>query len=180
MMATPRLPWSSRWRTTAPSPWRRARRKFFELHEAGSPVATEAVRRIGEPDEIEATIRGQPPDERALRPIAPGRKNSPSAGSEAGARRQAIVASLVETAKLNEAEPLFCFQNVRACLIEGHQAQQLDALLPWHAEPAGSRIKPGSRHPDHTGRDCRLLHLAALRSAPVPPSPRGCYGPAGM
>lgn len=41
-----------------------ARRKFFELHEAGSPVATEAVQRIGELYEIESTIRTQPPDER--------------------------------------------------------------------------------------------------------------------
>ncbi len=40
------------------------RRKFFELHEAGSPIATEAVQRIGELYEIEATIRGRPPDER--------------------------------------------------------------------------------------------------------------------
>ncbi len=44
--------------------WAHARRKFFELHEAGSPVATEAVQRIGELYEIEASIRGQPPDER--------------------------------------------------------------------------------------------------------------------
>ncbi len=44
--------------------WAHARRKFFELHEAGSPIATEAVQRIGELYEIEATIRGRPPDER--------------------------------------------------------------------------------------------------------------------
>ena len=39
--------------------WAHTRRKFFELHEAGSPVATEAVQRIGELYEIEATILGQ-------------------------------------------------------------------------------------------------------------------------
>ena len=44
--------------------WAHARRKFFERHEAGSPVAPEAVQRIGELYEIEATIRTQPPDER--------------------------------------------------------------------------------------------------------------------
>ena len=38
--------------------------EIFELHEAGSPVAIEAVQRIGELHEIEATIRGQSPDER--------------------------------------------------------------------------------------------------------------------
>ncbi len=44
--------------------WAHARRKFFERHEAGSPVATEAVKQIGELYKIEATIRGPPPDER--------------------------------------------------------------------------------------------------------------------
>ncbi len=44
--------------------WAHARHKFYELHEAGSPIATEAVQRIGELYEIEAVIRGQPPDER--------------------------------------------------------------------------------------------------------------------
>ncbi|MGI4795731.1 MAG: IS66 family transposase [Janthinobacterium lividum] len=44
--------------------WAHAWRKFFELHEAGSPVATEAVRQIGKLYEIEATIRGWLPNER--------------------------------------------------------------------------------------------------------------------
>ncbi len=41
------------------------RRKFYDLYEAHkSPVAEEALRRIGELYEIEGTIRGKPPDER--------------------------------------------------------------------------------------------------------------------
>ena len=44
--------------------WAHARRKFYELHEAGSPVAAEALARIGEIYRIEATIRGRAPDER--------------------------------------------------------------------------------------------------------------------
>jgi hypothetical protein len=44
--------------------------------------------------------------ERALRPIALGRKNSLFAGSDGGARHWAVVASLVATAKLNGVEPL--------------------------------------------------------------------------
>jgi GT2 family glycosyltransferase len=43
--------------------------------------------------------------ERALRPIALGRKNALFAGSDGGARHWAIVASLVATAKLNGVEP---------------------------------------------------------------------------
>src|SRR5581483_12218190 len=43
--------------------------------------------------------------ERAIRPIALGRKNHLFAGSDGGAARWAIVASLLATAKLNDVEP---------------------------------------------------------------------------
>ncbi|MEJ0084407.1 MAG: IS66 family transposase [Pseudomonadota bacterium] len=45
--------------------WAHARRKFFDLHAAnGSPVAAEALARIGELYAIEDEIRGSPPDQR--------------------------------------------------------------------------------------------------------------------
>ena len=45
--------------------WAHVRRKFYEIAEAdGSPIAIEAVKRIGQLYEIEAGIRGKPPDER--------------------------------------------------------------------------------------------------------------------
>jgi transposase len=45
--------------------WAHARRKFFDLHEAtGSPLAHEALARIGALYAIEADIRGRSPDER--------------------------------------------------------------------------------------------------------------------
>jgi transposase len=44
-----------------------ARRKLFELHQAnGSPIAAEAVRRIGELYAIEAQAKGKTAEERAL------------------------------------------------------------------------------------------------------------------
>jgi len=46
--------------------WAHARRAFYELHQANqSPVAAEALERIGALYAIEAEIRGRPPDERA-------------------------------------------------------------------------------------------------------------------
>jgi transposase len=46
--------------------WAHARRAFYELHQANqSPVAAEALERIGALYVIEAEIRGRPPDERA-------------------------------------------------------------------------------------------------------------------
>ena len=45
--------------------WAHVRRKFYDLHAAHkSPVAAEALRRIGELYKIEETIRGKPPDTR--------------------------------------------------------------------------------------------------------------------
>lgn len=45
--------------------WAHVRRKFFDLHKAhASPVAAEALRRIGALYAIEATIRGKPPQQR--------------------------------------------------------------------------------------------------------------------
>ena len=175
--------------------WAHARRRFFELHEAGSPVATETVRRIGKLYEIEATIRGRPPDERlrvrqtyslplvevmhawldlqlsrlpgrsrlaeairytlgrwsalirflddgridldnnpverAIRPISLGRKNSLFAGSEGGAGRWAIVASLIETAKLNGVEPYAWLRDSLTMMVSGHPGNSFDDLLPW-------------------------------------------------
>jgi transposase len=46
--------------------WAHARRAFYELHQANqSPVAAEALERIGNLYAIEAEIRGRPPTERA-------------------------------------------------------------------------------------------------------------------
>lgn len=45
--------------------WAHVRRKFFDLHQAhASPIATEAVERIGHLYAIESEIRGRSPDER--------------------------------------------------------------------------------------------------------------------
>jgi len=47
--------------------WAHARRKYFDLHAAtGSPVALEALKRIGALYEIEEDIRGQPPAQRQV------------------------------------------------------------------------------------------------------------------
>jgi hypothetical protein len=173
------------------------RRRFYEIHRAtGSPLAEEALRRIGELYAIEAEIRGRSAEarravrqerskplvealqawltaqlgrvsgrstlaeairyalrhwqglvlfledgrveldtnsiERAIRPIALGRKNSLFAGSDGGARHWAIVASLVATAKLNGVEPLAWLTDVLKRMVSGRtKAHELERLLPW-------------------------------------------------
>ncbi|MEQ9661166.1 MAG: IS66 family transposase [Parasphingopyxis sp.] len=72
------------------------------------------------------------PVERAIRPIALGRKNHLFAGSDRGARRWATVASLVETAKLNKVEPYAWIADVLQRMVDGHPANRIDELLPWN------------------------------------------------
>jgi transposase len=70
--------------------------------------------------------------ERAIRPIALGRKNHLFAGSDGGAERWAVVASLLATAKLNDVEPYAYLKDVLERLSDGHPASRLDDLLPWN------------------------------------------------
>ena len=70
--------------------------------------------------------------ERAIRPIALGRKNALFAGSDGGARHWAIVASLVATAKLNGVEPFAYLKDVLERMVSGRtKAHELEGLLPW-------------------------------------------------
>src|SRR5690242_10506312 len=178
--------------------WAHCRRGFYEIHQStGSPLAAEALRRIGELYKVDAEIRGRPAEERravrqerskpivdalhtwltaqlgrvsgksglaeairyalrhwqglvlfledgrleldtnvierAIRPIASGRKNALFAGSDGGARHWAIVASLVATAKLNGVEPLAWLTDVLERVVSGRtKAHELARLLPWN------------------------------------------------
>jgi hypothetical protein len=70
--------------------------------------------------------------ERAIRPIALGRKNHLFARSDGGAARWATAASLIATAKLNDVEPFAYMKDVLERMCNGHPISQLDELLPWN------------------------------------------------
>jgi transposase len=75
--------------------------------------------------------------ERAIRPIALNRKNALFAGSDGGAESWAIVASLIETCKLNGVDPQAYMADVLTKIVNGHLASKLAELLPWaYAQPA--------------------------------------------
>jgi transposase len=76
------------------------------------------------------------PVERAIRPVALGRKNHLFAGSDGGAERWAVIASLLETAKLNGIEPYAYLKDVLERMASGHPAHRLDDLLPWNWTPS--------------------------------------------
>jgi transposase len=72
------------------------------------------------------------PVERAIRPIALGRKNHLFAGSDGGGARWATVCSLIATAKLNNVEPFAYLKDVLERMTDGHPMSRLDDLLPWN------------------------------------------------
>jgi transposase len=69
--------------------------------------------------------------ERALRGFALGRKSWLFAGSERGADRAAVMATLIMTAKLNDIDPQAWLADVLA-RINDHKINDLAALLPWN------------------------------------------------
>jgi hypothetical protein len=69
--------------------------------------------------------------ERSIRPIALNRKNALFAGSDGGGEHWAIIASLIETCKLNGIDPQAYLTNVIARIANGHPNSRVDELLPW-------------------------------------------------
>ena len=72
------------------------------------------------------------PVERAIRPIALGRKNHLFAGSDGGGARWATVCSLIAIARLNDVEPFAYLKGVLERMTDGHPMSRLDELLPWN------------------------------------------------
>jgi len=73
--------------------------------------------------------------ERAIRPLALGRKNHLFAGSDGGAEHWAMLASLIETCKLNGIDPEAYLADVITGIVQGHPMSRLDELLPWNHQP---------------------------------------------
>lgn len=68
--------------------------------------------------------------ERAMKPVAIGRKNWTFAGSEGGGRAMAIAYTLIETAKLNSVDPQAWLTYVLGGIAD-HKINRIDELLPW-------------------------------------------------
>ena len=75
------------------------------------------------------------PAERAMRPIALGRKNYLFMGSFSGGKAAAIAYTLIETAKLNDVDPQAWLADVLE-RIPDYKINRVDELLPWNIAPA--------------------------------------------
>lgn len=69
--------------------------------------------------------------ERAMRPIALGRKNHLFAGSDGGGEHWAILASLIETCKMNGVDPQAYIADVLTRIVNRHPMSRIDELLPF-------------------------------------------------
>ena len=78
--------------------------------------------------------------ERAIRPLALGRKNHLFAGSDGGAQHWAVLASLIGTCKLNGIDPQAYLTDVITRIVGGHPQSQIDELLPWAYQPRPSTL----------------------------------------
>lgn len=76
--------------------------------------------------------------ERAMRPIALGRKNWLFTGSRRGGEAMAIAFTLIETAKLNNVDPQAWLTWVLERIAD-HKINKIDELLPWNWKSAAQR-----------------------------------------
>ncbi|EEE35064.1 transposase IS66 [Rhodobacteraceae bacterium KLH11] len=70
--------------------------------------------------------------ERTIRPIALNRKNALFAGHDVGAQNWAILASMIETCKLNGIDPHAWLTQTLTAIARGHKQSQINDLLPWN------------------------------------------------
>lgn len=70
--------------------------------------------------------------ERTIRPIALRRKNALFAGHNAGAENCAVIASLIETCKMNGIDPHAWLSATLTTIVQGHKQSQIQDLLPWN------------------------------------------------
>lgn len=73
--------------------------------------------------------------ERSIRGICLTRKNSLFAGSPGGAENWAIVASIIETCKLNDVNPQTYLTDILNKIVGGHPQKRIDELMPWNWTP---------------------------------------------
>ena len=95
--------------------------------------------------------------ERAIRPQKLTVKNALFAGSDGGARHWAIVATLIETAKMCRVKPYAYLRDILIRITAGHTINKIAELAPWNYAP-----KPT----EQSGRSAADLQAASVAEKP--------------
>jgi len=80
--------------------------------------------------------------ERTIRPIALNRKNALFAGHDVGAQNWAVIASLIETCKLNAVDLQNWLTQTFSAIAHGHKQTDIDELLPWNWKAITTKSAP--------------------------------------
>jgi hypothetical protein len=81
--------------------------------------------------------------ERAIRPLALGRKNWLFAGADTGGDRAAVMYTIIQTARLNGLDPeAYLCDVIRR--IADHPINRIEQLLPWHWTPLANGLHPAA------------------------------------
>ena len=67
-----------------------------------------------------------------VHPIALNRKNALFAGHDAGAENWAVIASLIETCKMNAVDPHAWLATTLTSIAGGHMQSNIADLMPWN------------------------------------------------
>ena len=67
------------------------------------------------------------------------RKNALFAGHDQGAAHWGVLASLIETCKMNDVDPLAYLTDLLTRLVDGWPMNRIDELMPW---TAASSLQP--------------------------------------
>ena len=70
--------------------------------------------------------------ERTIRPIALNRNNALFAGHDAGAKNWAVIASFIETCKLNAVDPHTWLTTTLTAIAGGHMQSNIANLMSWN------------------------------------------------
>lgn len=111
------------------------------------------------------------PVERTIRPIALSRKNALFAGHDAGAANWGVIASLIETCKLNAVDPYGYLADTLSAIVGGHKQNRIDALLPWNytgQKYVGEASHEHHRNQGHAGIYRSRCHAGFASSSQYP------------
>jgi IS66 C-terminal element len=88
------------------------------------------------------------------RAIAITRKNALFAGSDGGGRTWATIATLLQTAKMNDVDPLTWLAQTLQRIANGWPISQIEKLMPWNYKPERPRLGAYSARRPRRGRFC--------------------------